>query len=136
MRRIIVDYSKLTNEILTLLVEKFPDGYDDSNIIRFRNAHNELIEAVEVRTEDTIYLVKVSTKLASRLEKFDEEDIDDIVEPIDVIKDIDEDALTAEEDDEEVDVTKDPGGSDDEDADDDNDEDDDDIVDDEGDDEE
>lgn len=121
MRRIIVDYSKLTNEILTLLVDKFPDGYDDSNIIRFRNAHNELIEAVEVRTEDTIYLVKVSTKLASRLEKFDEEDIDDIVEPIDVIKDIDEDALTSEEDDEEVDVTKDPGGSDDEDADEDED---------------
>ena len=121
MRRIIVDYSKLTNEILTLLVDKFPDGYDDSNIIRFRNAHNELIEAVEVRTDDTIYLVKVSTKLASRLEKFDEEDIDDIVEPIDVIKDIDEDALTSEEDDEEVDVTKDPGGSEDEDADEDED---------------
>jgi DNA-directed RNA polymerase subunit delta len=136
MRRIIVDYSKLTNEILTLLVDKFPDGYDDSNIIRFRNAHNELIEAVEVRTEDTIYLVKVSTKLASRLEKFDEEDIDDIVEPIDVIKDIDEDALTAEEDDEEVDVTKDPGGSDDEDADDDDEDDDDDIADDEDDDDE
>ena len=138
MRRIIVDYSKLTNEILTLLVDKFPDGYDDSNIIRFRNAHNELIEAVEVRTEDTIYLVKVSTKLASRLEKFDEEDIDDIVEPIDVIKDIDEDAITAEEDDEEVDVTKDPGGSDDEDAEDDDDDDDDfeDIADDDEDDDE
>jgi hypothetical protein len=30
-------------------VEKFPDGYDDSNIVRFRNAKNELIEAVEVR---------------------------------------------------------------------------------------
>jgi hypothetical protein len=131
MRRIIVDYSKLTNEILTLLVDKFPDGYDDSNIIRFRNAHNELIEAVEVRTEDTIYLVKVSTKLASRLEKFDEEDIDDIVEPIDVIKDIDEDALTSEEDDEEVDVTKDPGGSDEEDPDDEDDENDEDITDDE-----
>ena len=131
MRRIIVDYSKLTNEIFTLLVDKFPDGYDDSNIIRFRNAHNELIEAVEVRTEDTIYLVKVSTKLASRLEKFDEEDIDDIVEPIDVIKDIDEDALTAEDDDEEVDVTKDIGGSDEEDPDDEDDENDEDITDDE-----
>lgn len=137
MRRIIVDYSKLTNEILTLLVEKFPDGYDDSNIIRFRNQHNELIEAVEVRTEDTIYLVKVSTKLASRLEKFDEEDdIDDIVEPIDVIKgiDIDDDDAPASEDDEEeeVDITKDPGGSDDDadDDDDDDDEDSDDIADD------
>ncbi len=131
MRRIIVDYSKLTNEILTLLVEKFPDGYDDSNIIRFRNAHNELIEAVEVRTEDTIYLVKVSTKLASRLEKFDEDDIDDIVEPIDVIKsiDLDEDAPSEDEDEEEVDVTKDPGGSDDGDDDDDDDDDFEDIPD-------
>jgi hypothetical protein len=56
MKRVIVDYAKLTNEILNLLVEKFPDGYDDSNIVRFRNA-NELIEAVEVRTDDTNYLV-------------------------------------------------------------------------------
>ena len=83
MKRVIVDYAKLTNEILNLLVEKFPDGYDDSNIVRFRNAKNELIEAVEVRTDDTIYLVKVSTKLADRIENFDEdEEIDDVIEPI------------------------------------------------------
>ena len=124
MKRIIVDYSKLTNEILNLLVEKFPDGYDDSNIIRFRNQHNELIEAVEVRTTDTIYLVKVSTKLASRLEKFDEDDdLDAIVEPITPIADIDEEA-TDDDDDEEVDLTKDPEGS----ADDDDDDDDDDYT--------
>ena len=36
-----------------------------------------LREAVEVRTEDTIYLVKVSTKLANRLEKFEDEDIEE-----------------------------------------------------------
>ena len=84
MKRVIVDYAKLTNEILNLLVEKFPDGYDDSNIIRFRNAKNELIEAVEVRTEDTIYLVKVSTKLSDRIENYDEDDviIDEVVAPI------------------------------------------------------
>lgn len=124
MKRIIVDYSKLTNEILTLLVERFPDGYDDSNIIRFRNAQNELIEAVEVRTDDTIYLVKVSTKLASRLEKFDDDDdIDDIVEPIDAIKgiDLDDEDAVSDDDEEEVDLTKDPGGSEDDDDDDDDD---------------
>jgi len=130
MKRIIVDYSKLTNEILNLLVERFPDGYDDSNIIRFRNAQNELIEAVEVRTEDTIYLVKVSTKLASRLEKFDEDDdLDSIVEPIDAIKGIDDDG-DDDSDDEEVDITKDPGGSDDGDDDDDDDDDVEDVSDD------
>ena len=123
MRRIIVDYAKLTGDILNLLVDKFPEGYDDSDIIRFRNAQNELIEAVEVKTEDTIYLVKVSTKLASRMEKYDEEDIDSVVEPIDPIKglDDDEDAPNENEDEEEQDLLNDKGGSEDDDDDDDDD---------------
>lgn len=124
MKRIIVDYNKLTNEILTLLLEKFPDGYDDSHIVRFRNAQNELVEAVEVRTEDTIYLVKVSTKLASRLEKFDDDNIDDIAEPIDSLKiDIDDEdaAVDEEEDDDEDDDADKPKRSRGEDGDDDDD---------------
>ena len=115
MKRIIVDYAKLTGDILNLLVEKFPDGYDSSDIIRFRNAKDELIEAVEVRTEDTIYLVKVSTKLANRMEKFDEEDdLDAVIEPIAPVKglDIEDDDLPGD-DEEEVDLLKDNGGSDD-----------------------
>jgi DNA-directed RNA polymerase subunit delta len=104
MRRVIVEYAKLTNEILNLLVEKFPDGYDDEDIIRFRNAKNELVEAVEVRTEDTIYLVKVSTKLADRIENFDEDDeIDDVIEPITPIKGLDLDDDISDDDDEDDD---------------------------------
>ena len=124
MKRIIVDYAKLTGDILNLLVERFPEGYDDSDIIRFRNAQNELIEAVEVKTEETIYLVKVSTKLASRMEKYDEEeDIDSVVEPIIPIKglDDDDDAQSDENEEEEEDLLKDKGGSDDDDDDDDDD---------------
>lgn len=120
MKRIIVDYAKLTGDILNLLVDKFPEGYDDSDIIRFRNAQNELIEAVEVRTEDTIYLVKVSTKLASRMEKFDEDDdLDSVIEPIIPIAGIDEDEDLSDDDDIEEDLLKDKGGSDDGDDDDD-----------------
>ena len=121
MKRIIVDYAKLTGDILNLLVEKFPDGYDDSDVIRFKNAQNELIEAVEVRTEDTIYLVKVSKKLASRMEKFDEDDdLDAVVEPIEPIKglDLDDDDIPSDDDDEEIDPLKDKGGSDDDEDDD------------------
>ncbi len=104
MRRVIVEYAKLTNEILNLLVERFPDGYDDEDIIRFRNAKNELVEAVEVRTEDTIYLVKVSTKLADRIENFDEDDeIDDEIEPIAPIKGLDLDDDISDDDDEDDD---------------------------------
>ena len=103
MKRIIVDYAKLTNEILTLLVERFPDGYDDSNIIRFKNHKNETIEAVEVRTDDTIFLVKISTKLSDRIINFDEDD--DLVVPLEVIKgiDLEEDINDEDEDDNEVD---------------------------------
>jgi hypothetical protein len=122
MKRVIVDYAKLTNEILNLLVEKFPDGYDDSDIIRFRNAKNELIEAVEVRTEDTIYLVKVSTKLADRIENFDDDDdiIDEVVAPIKGL-DLDDDDIDDDDDDDDAIDKPDSDGDDDDDDNDDKD---------------
>lgn len=119
MKRVIVDYAKLTNEILNLLVEKFPDSYDDSDIVRFRNAKNELIEAVEVRTEDTIYLVKVSTKLADRIENYDEDDeiiIDEVVVPIKGL-DIDDDDIDDDDDEDTLDKPDPDNGDDDDDDD-------------------
>lgn len=77
MKRVIVDYQKLNEDILNLLVAKFPDGYDDDNIISFRNAKNEVVEAVEVKTADTIYLVKVGVRLVKAMEDFNDEDSDD-----------------------------------------------------------
>ena len=118
MKRVIVDYAKLTHEILNLLVERFPDGYDDSNIIRFRNAKNELIEAVEVRTEDTIYLVKVSTKLADRIENYDEDDvIADEIEPIIPIKGLDDEEDGDDEDEDNFDKPETDEDEDDDDSD-------------------
>ena len=80
LKRVIVDFKKLTPEILALLVEKYPHGYDDDHIISFRNINNELIEAVEVITEDTKYLVKVSTKLEQTMENYDVDDYDDFAD--------------------------------------------------------
>jgi hypothetical protein len=80
MKRIIVDYKKLTSEILNLLVEKFPDGYGIRDIIRFTNHKGQYVEAVEVATEDTIYLVKISDELVDSMENFYEEEEEDIIE--------------------------------------------------------
>ena len=71
MKRVIVDYKKLNQDILELLVEKFPDGYGDSDIVTCRNPRYDLVEAVEVKTEDTIYLVKISKRLADRMDDFE-----------------------------------------------------------------
>ncbi|MEZ4857802.1 MAG: hypothetical protein R2781_03240 [Flavobacteriaceae bacterium] len=89
MKRIIVDYKKLTPEILSLLVEKYPDGYDDDNIISFKNAKNEWVDCVEVKTEDTVYLVKVSARLEVSMANFEEEDYneEEFTEPISELPD-------------------------------------------------
>ncbi|MEO1011352.1 MAG: hypothetical protein AAFX53_08610 [Bacteroidota bacterium] len=74
LKRVIVDFKKLTPEVLKLLVEKYPDGYDDRNIITFKNARGQRIEAVEVTTRDTKFLVKISAKLEYTMEHYDAED--------------------------------------------------------------
>lgn len=97
MIRKIVDYKKLNQDILNLLVEKFPDGYDESDIISFRNAQNEVVEAVEVRTEDTIYLVKVGKRLVQAMEDFEDDDSNDEKESEDT-SDLDFEAPDGEDD--------------------------------------
>ena len=70
MNRIIVDYKKLNETILELLVQRYPDGYSHKDIVTFRNAKGDMIEAVEVKTEDTVYLVKIGSYLNQALEEF------------------------------------------------------------------
>ena len=102
MKRIIVDYKKLTPEILGLLVDKYPDGYDDDQVISFKNAKNETVDAVEVRTEDTVYLVKVSTRLENTMANFDEDDYEDseFNDPIVEIPEKDDESLEDEDEEE------------------------------------
>lgn len=68
MKRRIIDYEKLNTEVLDLLVERFPDGYGYDDIMTFQNARGETVKAVEVRTEDTVYLVKIGNKLEKRMD--------------------------------------------------------------------
>ncbi|MFD1293459.1 hypothetical protein ACFQ5N_06385 [Lutibacter holmesii] len=84
MKRVIVDYKKLTPEILKLLVEKFPDGYGIRDIIHFTNPKGQYVDAVEVKTEDTVYLVKISDELVDSMESHDVEISEDVVDEIDL----------------------------------------------------
>jgi hypothetical protein len=91
MNRVIVEYAKLTTDILDMLVEKYPDGYDYSNVISFKNAKGETVKAIEVRTDETIYLVKISDRLEQTMEDYaEDEDSFDDSDDID-LEDIEED---------------------------------------------
>ncbi|WP_046756781.1 hypothetical protein [Kordia jejudonensis] len=90
MRKAIIDYKKVTPEILQLLQERYPGGYRDRDIIIFDDHRNNTIEAVEVKTNDTIYLVKVSSKLHYTMTNIatESDDLEEIVP--DVIEDFSE----------------------------------------------
>ncbi|MDF0717669.1 hypothetical protein PY092_16010 [Muricauda sp. 334s03] len=100
LKRVIVDYKKLTSEVLKLLVEKYPDGYGDDDVINFKNLKGESIEAVEVSTDDTKYLVKISSKLERTMANFDEDEGEDGFDSEDYekIPEDDEDFSDSEED--------------------------------------
>lgn len=72
MKRILIDYKKLSHEVAVLLIETYPDGYGDDDIICFKNAAGEYIQAVELHTEDTLYLVKISKSLSNFIANFDD----------------------------------------------------------------
>lgn len=78
MKRVIVDFKKLTPEILSLLVEKYPFGYDVNDVISFKKMNGEIVEAVELRKDKDIYLVKVSSKLVNTMANFEEDDYDSV----------------------------------------------------------
>ena len=72
MLRKIVDYKKLDHVVAALLIESYPHGYGDSDIIEFKNIKGDYVEAVEVKTADIIYLVKISKCLSNFIANFDD----------------------------------------------------------------
>ena len=72
MIRKLVDYKKLDHKLAAKLIETYPDGYGDEDIITFKNVRGEIIETVELRTNDTVYLVKISKCLANFISNFGE----------------------------------------------------------------
>ena len=72
MNRILIDYKKLDHKVAALLIDLYPHGYGDDDIIILKKPNGEIIEAVEVKTGDTLYLVKISKSLANFISNFEE----------------------------------------------------------------
>jgi len=76
MIRRIIDINKISDEVLALLVTKFPEGIDEDEIFSIQNKEGKIIRVVEVRDEQSIYLVKVSSKLGEVMEEFETDEDD------------------------------------------------------------
>ncbi|MDC0629317.1 hypothetical protein OAP26_02620 [Flavobacteriaceae bacterium] len=73
MKRIIVGFDKLSPKILNLFVERYPDGYGDNDIIEFKNGTGETIQAVELKSTDTVYLIRIGKKMNQIIQEFEDE---------------------------------------------------------------
>ncbi len=76
-KKVVTDYSKLSDELLKLYDETYPTGIAGQTI-RFPNSKGEIVTAVRLETVDTIFLVKVSAKPK---EVLTEEQMDELVRP-------------------------------------------------------
>lgn len=77
-KNVIKDYKSMTPDLMALLVEAYPDGFEYDTIY-FTNAKGVKVEAVPLETEDTKYLIKVSSTLTKNFEAFDLEEFEESV---------------------------------------------------------
>ena len=96
MKRLIVDSKKLSDKILNLLASHYPYGYDDDNIIKFVLTSGEIVEAIELRSEDTIYLIKVGSKLPQIIKENIKNNLDKEDELLDLKDNNIDDEITTE----------------------------------------
>ncbi len=70
--RVIQDYEKLSQAIKEQIKLYYSDGYSDY-LIKFKNAHGEIVSALPFETDEKMYMVRMSVQKAQQLV---EDDID------------------------------------------------------------
>ena len=88
MKRIIKSYNNIEDKHLPLIAAAYPDGFSDDDLQSLSLADGRLMQCLEVRMEDCIYLFRIDRAMLEVLEENMDDDFD--------IGDVDEDALEAD----------------------------------------
>ena len=70
MKRVIKDYKSINTDLLQLLINTYPEGIDEKDLIKITKPDGKKINVVELRTDDTIYLIKIDQEMQSQLDSF------------------------------------------------------------------
>ncbi|MFA9371380.1 MAG: hypothetical protein ACERIH_06680 [Labilibaculum antarcticum] len=70
MKRVIKDYKSIGPELIQGLIRTFPDGIYEDDLISVTKPNGDKINVVELRTEDTVYLIKMNQELQVRIDSF------------------------------------------------------------------
>lgn len=94
--KVVIEYAKLSSELLVLFDETFPTGVTGKTV-RYPNSKGEIVTAVRLETESTSYLVKLSTRAK---EVLSDEDLDALIRSSTKSKGDDDEEEAEEEEDE------------------------------------
>ena len=94
--KVVIEYAKLSPELLDLFDETFPTGVTGKTV-RSPNSKGEIVTAVRLETESTSYLVKLSTRAKEILT---DEDLDALIRSSTKSKGDDEEEEAEEEEEE------------------------------------
>jgi len=72
-KKVIVHISNLSPEVMEIVHEKYPDGFQD-HVFKITKPNNDFFYAFTLDTEDTSYLIKVDVKIDTvTTDKIDEQ---------------------------------------------------------------
>ncbi|WP_372756301.1 hypothetical protein [Labilibaculum sp.] len=78
MKRVIKDYKTIGADLIQKLIQSFPDGIFEDDLICITRPNGERINVVELKTDDTVYLIKMNPELQVTIDSYtgDFEDLD------------------------------------------------------------
>jgi hypothetical protein len=68
MNRVIKNYTNITQMHIELIAKAFPEGFGDDDLQVLSMPNGKYLRALEVKTEDTIYLFRIDDEMIEVLE--------------------------------------------------------------------
>lgn len=74
MRRVIKNYTNIEQRHIDLIAAAFPEGFGDDDLQLLTMPNGQYLRALEVRTEDTVYLFRIDSEMMEVLEEATDDD--------------------------------------------------------------
>jgi hypothetical protein len=71
MKRYIKDYRTITDEHMMLIRSQYPNGFSDDDLVALKTSNGDYFDALEVRTDDALYIVRVNHDLLEMISDFE-----------------------------------------------------------------
>lgn len=84
MKRVIKNYTNIEPRHIALIAAAFPEGFGDDDLQLLSMPDGRYLRALEVRTDETIYLFRIDEEMLEVLEEATDDDFSVDIDPEDL----------------------------------------------------